>query len=238
MPQDILVERLFESLVNGDRVGARSIVNDVLSRGTPAATIHTDLFWPTHEYIEKLNRADQMTGVAYHLSTRLLRMLVDQASGRLVHASPRGESVFCACGPSQGEELAAQMACDLLEAAGFEVAFSGGGVPADEILAQVQERQPTYLILFASAASDLPDVRHVIDTMREIGACANTKIIVGGGVFNRAEGLAQEIGAHDWAYSPADLVDLLTLEPEEEVQRTPQRLPTPAKQAARKRAAA
>lgn len=239
MPQDILVERLFESLVNGDRPGARSIVQDGLARGTPATTLLTDLFWPTHEYIEKLNRSDQMTGVAYHLSTRLLRMLVDQAAARLEHGPARGQSIFCACGPSQGEELAAQMACDLLEAAGFEVAFSGGGVPADEVLAQVQERQPNYLIMFASAASDLPDVRHVIDTMREIGACAGTKIIVGGGVFNRAEGLAQEIGAHDWAYSPADLVDLLTLEPEEEVQRTPIRQTAPAKQTTtRKRAAA
>ncbi|GJQ30990.1 MAG: hypothetical protein HBSAPP03_28740 [Phycisphaerae bacterium] len=237
MPQDMLVERLFETLVNGDRPGARTIVQDGLARGTPAAVMLTDLFWPVHEYIEKLNRADQMTGVSYHLSTRLLRMLVDQAAARLEIATPRGESVFCACGPSQGEELAAQMACDLLESSGFEVAFSGGGVPADEILAQVQERQPTYLVLFASAASDLPDIRHVIDTMREIGACAGTKVIVGGGVFNRAEGLAQEIGAHDWAYSPADLVDLLTLEPE--VEATPVRQTAPPKPAAiRKRAAA
>lgn len=216
MRQDLIVERLFEALVSGDRPQARAIVADQTRRGMSATALLGEVFWPTHEHIEKLFKADQMTGIAYHLSTRLLRMLVDQTSGKLEHAAPRGQSVFCSCGPSQGEELAAQMACDLLEASGFEVTFTGGGVPADEILAQVQERQPTYLALFASAATDLPDVRHVIDTMREIGACGKTKVIVGGGVFNRAEGLAEEIGADEWAYSPADLVDLLTLAPEEE----------------------
>jgi MerR family transcriptional regulator, light-induced transcriptional regulator len=36
---------------------------------------------------------------------------------------------------------------------------------------------------------------------------------VGGGVFNRADGLAEEMGADLWAYSPADVVDLLTNDP-------------------------
>ncbi|CAG0975734.1 hypothetical protein PHYC_01490 [Phycisphaerales bacterium] len=237
MSQDLLVERLFEALVNGDRPVARGIVQETLSKGAAPSALLTDLFWPAHEHIEKLNRSDQMTGVAYHLSTRLLRMLVDQAAARLDAGTPRGDSVFCACGPSQGEELAAQMACDLLESSGFEVSFTGGGVPADEVLAVVQDRQPTYLLLFASAASDLPDIRRIIDTMKEIGACAKTKVVVGGGVFNRADGLAEEIGANLWAYSPHDLVDLLTLPPEE-IPAPSQRVVQPPRQQVRKTRAA
>lgn len=216
MRQDLIVARLFEALISGDRPLARSLVGEHADRGMTANELLSEVFWPTYEHIESLNRAHQMTDLSYHLATRLLRTLVDQASGRLQLGRPRGETVFCACGPSQGEELAAQMACDLLEAAGFEVVFAGGGAASDEILARVQETQPTYLAMFASAASDLPDLRRVIDSLREIGACRKTRVIVGGGVFNRAEGLAEEIGADDWAYSPADLVDLLTLPPEEQ----------------------
>lgn len=214
MSHEIMVERLFEYLINGDRPGARALLAESISKGASANSLLTDLFWPAHEHIEKLFKSDQMTTLSYQLSTRLLRMLVDQTAGRLQFAPARNETIFAACGPSQGEELAGQMACDLLESAGFDVTFTGGGIPADEILAQVQQRQPTYLVLFASAASDLPGIRQILDTLKEIGACKQTKVVVGGGVFNRADGLAEEIGATMWTYSPLDLVDLLTLPPE------------------------
>jgi hypothetical protein len=35
------------------------------------------------------------------------------------------------------------------------------------------------------------------------------QIVVGGGVFNRAEGLAEEIGADLWARTPAELLERL-----------------------------
>lgn len=209
MSQEVLVERFFETLVNGDRQAARSVVQEALNENVSAELLLTDLYWPAHEMIEKLYKSDQMETVSYHLSTRLLRMLVDQAAGKLTVPQIRSRTLFAACGPSQGEELAAQIAVDLLEAHGYNVSFTGGGIPADEILAQVQNRQPDVLLLFASAAGDLPGIRSIIDALREIGACRATQVVVGGGVFNRANGLAEEIGADLWAYSPADLVDLL-----------------------------
>ena len=213
MSQEVLVERFFETLVAGDRQGARAIVQETTAQNVSAEMLLTDLFWPTHEMIEKLHKSDQLTTIAYQLSTRLLRMLVDQAASKLKIPSVRGRTIFAACGPSQGEELAGQMASDLLEANGFDVTFTGGGIPSDELLAQVQERRPDILLLFASAASDLPGIRSIIDTLKANGACRSTRIVVGGGVFNRADGLAEEMGADLWAYSPYDVVDLLVNDP-------------------------
>jgi methanogenic corrinoid protein MtbC1 len=121
--------------------------------------------------------------------------------------------VFAVCGPQDPDELGAQMAVDLLEAGGFTVTFAGGGIASDEILAQVQETQPDVLLLFASAPSDLPGIRAMIDQINEIGAVRNLQVVVGGGVFNRAKGLAEEIGADLWADSPAELVDKMANEP-------------------------
>ncbi len=213
MSQEVLVERFFETLVSGNRHAARAMVQETTAQGVDAAMLLTDLFWPAHEMIERLHRSDQMTTVAYQLATRLLRMLVDQASARLKPATVRERSIFAACGPSQGEELAAQMAVDLLESNGFDVTFTGGGIPADELIAQVQDRQPDLLLLFASAAADLPGIRHIVKALHANGACKSTRIVVGGGVFNRADGLAEEMGCDLWAYSPFDVVDLLVNDP-------------------------
>ena len=67
--------------------------------------------------------------------------------------------------------------------------------------------------MFGSGPSDLPMIREIIDTINEIGACRDLQIVVGGGVFNRAEGLAEEIGADLWAEHPLDLIDVMLEEP-------------------------
>ncbi len=209
MAQEILVERLFEALVNGDRGQARSIVEEAIAGGAGPALVLTNLFWPTHELIDRMHRADQLSRIGYHLSTRMLRVLIDQTAARLPRQVANGKTVFACCGTAEGEELGAQIAVDMLEASGFRVTFGGGGIPADEILAHVQESQPSYLVMFCSAAADLPGVRQLVDQLREISACKKTQIAVGGGVFNRAEGLADEIGAKLHAGSPLELVQLL-----------------------------
>ena len=210
MSVEILTERLFEALISGNRGDARNVVEQQINAGVSREIMLTDLFWPTYELIERLHREDQITTLAHNMATRLLRVLVDQCSRELIASSdapPVGRRVFACCGPSEGSELGGQMAVDLLEAAGFDVQFAGGGLPLDEIRATVQETSPQALLMFCSEPSDLPDIRLLIDSLHEIGACPNTQIVVGGGVFNRAEGLAEEIGADLWATHPLELVD-------------------------------
>lgn len=212
--QDVLVERLFEALISGDRPTARRIITETLDSGaTPEQTV-SGLFWSTYELVERLYRSDQLSRLGHHLATRLLRVLVDQNAARLTPQATRNRRIFALCGPRDSDELGAQMAVDLLEQAGYEVSFAGGGIANDEVLSQVQETQPHILLLFASGPSDLPQLRQLIDTLHEIGACPNLQIAVGGGVFNRADGLAEEIGADLSAATPIQIVDTLVGNPQ------------------------
>ena len=208
------VEILFEILVNGDRPAARTLLSECADRGQSPRAILMDILWPTYELVERLHRVDNLSILAYRTATRLLRVLVDQAARDLPMAVRNGRRVLAVCGPTDADELGAQIAVDMLESAGFGVTFAGGDLPADEVMAQVHESHPDVLLLFASAPSDLPSVRAMIDQMREIGASSQTQIVVGGGVFNRADGLAEEIGADLWASDPAELVETLLMEPE------------------------
>lgn len=214
MTRDLALERFFEILIAGDRPVARAFVQELLSTGYTPFDMITEVFWPTYESIDKMQRADQIAPLNQHLATRLLRVLVDQNMARLPMKPRNGKTVFVICGASESDEMGAQMAVDLLEAEGFEVAFAGGGIANDEVIAQVNERKPSVLLAFSSLPSDLPNIRALIDTLTTIGACPETQIAVGAGVFNRAEGLAEEIGADIWATSPLEMVERLLAEPE------------------------
>lgn len=235
MNTEIIVERLFEALINGDRELSRAIVDETTRQGVTAEQLVTDIYWPTYEMISRLFRADQLSTLGHHLGTRLLRTMCDQAALAFDMKPSIGRTVFAVCGPNDADELAAQMAVDLLEREGFNVTYAGGGIANDEVLAYLQNNQPEVLLMFASAPSDLPAARELIDTVQEIGACGGLQIVVGGGVFNRAEGLAEEIGADLWASNPLELAQCMLAEPERraaEDQRTVGRKRRPAAKAA------
>ena len=213
MNHDLLIDHLFEALTSGNRRDAITLVHDALTKGASAEDLIVSVLWPSYETIEKLHRNDQMTGLSHSMATRLLRVLHDQVAAGLTKRQLRGRRVFAVCGPTDADELAAQMAVDLLEAQGFEVAFAGGGIAIDEIQEHVQSVGPDVLLLFASSPSDLPALRGLIDSLNEVGAVRQLQVVVGGGVFNRAEGLAEEIGADLWARSPEQLVRSMMAEP-------------------------
>jgi len=208
------MERFFDALVAGDRAKAREVVNETIRDRVPVERLVLDLYWPSYQRVQQLHRSDQLSELAHHMATRLLRTLVDQAALRYERRAPIDRRVFAVCGPSEPDELAAQMSVDLLEGAGFPVAFAGGGIARDEIISHVQSQQPDVLLIFASAPGDLPDIRSMIDGFAANGACENLQVVVGGGVFARAEGLAEEIGADLWADSPGELVERMIREPQ------------------------
>jgi methanogenic corrinoid protein MtbC1 len=214
MHQEQLMESFFEALITGDRPVARAITEQARTTLGGPLNLITDFFWPTHQQIERLYKQDQLTRMSHHMAVRLLRQLIDQNSVQLTFDYSRNKSVLAFCGPSENEELGAQMAVDVLEASGFEVCFGGSGIAGDEIMARVNDEKPSVLMMFCSAPQDLPEIRGMIDQLREIGAAIGTQIAVGGGVFNRADGLAEEIGADLWATTPMDMAQMLIEEPE------------------------
>jgi methanogenic corrinoid protein MtbC1 len=212
MNEEMVIERLFQTIVSGDRRGARQIVAETQAAGITAERLALRMLWPTMEMVNTLFRADQLTTISHHYATRLLRSIVDQTQARYVQKPRRHRTISLYCGPSETEELAGILVADLAEADGYDVYFAGGGVAADEILAEVAERGSDILLMFASAPGDAPGIRQLIDTIRGVNACPNLQIVVGGGVFKRADGLAEEIGADLWAHDPEELLEVIDVD--------------------------
>ena len=214
MQLEVILQRFFNALIGGDRQSTRAIIDELLDADCPADGILHRLFWPTLEYIQKLHRHDQMSDAAHHFATRLLRSWVDQMQLRLEQKPRRDRSTLVVCGPEESEEIGGQIVADALEADGCDVYFIGGGVANDEIVQQLAEIRADVLVVFGVVPSTVPFTRVLIDRLRDIGACPDLQVVVGGGVVYRAEGLAEEIGADLWAKSPEEIVKVIADHPD------------------------
>ena len=214
MQTDNFIERFFTALISGRREDARGLVDQALDADLAAERILTRVFWPTLQQIQSLYRADQLSRLAHNFATRLLRSLVAQMQLRLEQRPRRDRCAVVVSGREQSEEVSAQIVADLLEADGYEVFYVGGGVTNDEMVAQIGQIRADVLVVFGAVPETVPQTRLLIDHLHDIGVCPNVQIVVGGGVFNRADELAEEIGADLWGKDPEQIVELMAQKPQ------------------------
>jgi len=202
-----------QPILDGDRNACRAIIEEALTGGTSAMCLLNEVIWPTMEWLQALYRQDRINQMTLNLATRLNRYLADQIASRLDRLAAHGKSVLIFCGNDEPEELGGQITAEMFEANGWTVKFAGGGVPDDEVLKLIGEMRPDLLLMFGTLPSGVPAVRKLIDYFKEVNSCPNMQIMCCGGIYKRAEGLAEEIGADLYAPDAAGAVEVAAQNP-------------------------
>jgi methanogenic corrinoid protein MtbC1 len=190
-----LFKQYLEHLFAGKRCEARELLFAAHDRGIQASKLLRLVIWPAMEQIERLYRDNDISLIMEHMATRINRMLADQLHWFLARQPKSGQRMVVTCGDGESEELGAQIIADLFEARGWSVWFLGAGVPNDEILQFAGRIEPDILCVYGTGPAGVPGVRKLIDLIRGVGVCQEMQILVAGGVFNRADGLADEVRA-------------------------------------------
>ena len=221
-----------QHLFAGRRTEARDLVLNAQDRGLPAAKLLMKVVWEAMEQIAKLYRGDHISRVQEHMATRINRMVADQLQRHLARAPKTGQRMVVVCGEGEAEELGAQILSDLFEAKGWYVWFLGCNVPNDEVLQFCGKNSPDVLCIFGTPPAGVPEVRKLVDLIRNVGVCEEMQVLVSGGVFNRAEGLDEEVKADLFAPTAEEAIKTV----EEHPVRIPKPdLPEPGRRRKRKR---
>jgi methanogenic corrinoid protein MtbC1 len=214
-----LFKQYLEHLFRGKRHDAHQLVVDAEDRGISASKLLKMIVWPAMEQIDRLYREDRIPVLVEHMATRINRMVADELHGMLAREPKDGRRMVVACGEGETSELGAQIIADLFEAEGWTVWFLGAGVPNDEILQFAAKGKCDLLCIYGTVASGVASTRGLVDMVRNVGACDQMQILVSGGVFNRADGLCDEIKADMFAESINDIFQT--------VEEHPVRIPRP-----------
>ncbi len=208
MANKYVLERYLSKLLKGDRAGCRAIIEETLKSGLPANSVYMDVIWPIMIEIDRLYSHNIIDSAQEAFATRINRTIVDQLQNKLPCRTDRAQKIIVCSTSSEQGELGAQMITDLFESDGWEARFLGSSVNNDDILAFVHSWRPDILLLYGVTAKETPGVRNLVDKIRTVNASPDMKIMLSGGIFNRAEGLWEEIGADMHASTAAEAVKI------------------------------
>jgi methanogenic corrinoid protein MtbC1 len=209
MIDEIFLQRYLETLLVGDRRRCRSIIEDILHHNSASITgVYSDIIWPIMVEIDALYHAERITSAQEHLATRINRTIVDQLQNKLPRQPKTDRKVAICSSLREMSELGGQIIADMFESAGWDVRFLGGGLNSDDILSYIHQFSPDILVIYGTEPNETPQIRSIIDRIKEINALPEMKIMLSGGIFGRTEGLWEEIGADLFAASAIEAVQL------------------------------
>jgi len=208
MIKEEMLARYLEPLLRGDRAACRSVIEEALQSGIPANSVYMHIVWPIMVEIDKLLRKGKISPIQEHLATRINRTIVDQLQNKLPRRPVKNKKLVICCTQDELQELGAQMLTDLFESDGWEVRFLGGGLTNDDILEFINGYAPDVLLVYGTTPKQAPEVRRLIDTIKWVDAWPNLRVMVSGGLFNRAEGLWEEMEADMYAATPGEALQI------------------------------
>lgn len=228
-----IFKQYLEHLFSGKRCEARELIFAAQDRGIAASKLLKSVVWPAMEQTDRLYRDNHLSPIVEHMATRINRMVADQLQGMLARKPKNGKRMIVVCGKGEVDELGAQITADLFEGEGWGVWFVGSGIANDEVLQLAGSIQPDILTVYGVQPADVPAVRKLIELVREVDPCENMQVLVTGGVFNRADGLADEIRADLFAANGGEALKVVADNPVR-VERPD--VPEPGRRRKRKRA--
>ncbi len=213
MNTEIVLERYMRALLTGDRGQCRTVIEETLQTGMTAHQVYMDIIWPVMVDIDTLYREDKIDSAQEAFASRINRTIVNQLQNKLPRHTGKNKKIVIVTESSEQGELGGQMLNDLFESDGWDCHFLGGTVNNDDIMSFVHSYVPDVLLLYGYNGSDAPAIRQLIDTIRNVNAFPEMRIMLSGGVFSRAEGLWEEIGADLYAETASEAVVMAQLSP-------------------------
>ncbi len=196
-----------QALLSVDRDEARKLVRAAMQHGTRVQDIYRYVFEPVQREVGRLWQMNHISVAQEHFCTASTEMLMGELR-RDLEQSDRGPHFFLGtCVAGAQHSVGVRMLSELLESNGWKVYFTGANTPSTSLVDLISRFHIDVLGISAATAMDLPQVRRLIDAVRSSGK-TNTRILVGGRIFNEVKGLWKKVGADAWAKDAVSGVDV------------------------------
>lgn len=190
-----LARNYLDALLHNDTNRAARLVLDAVKGGIGVKDIYLYVFQRTQREIGRLWQTNYLTVAEEHYCTAATQLILAQLYPYLFTGAKTGRRLIAACVNGELHELSARMVSDLFELGGWDTIYLGSSVPTDSITDIVARHRADVLAISATLTTNVGAVATLINSIRNLAAGANIKILVGGYPFNMDPNLWRKVGA-------------------------------------------
>ena len=198
---------LFNAIVDGDTKTAIIEVQALLDRGVSPQSIMEEHLIPAMGDVGEKFECNEffvpellIAGRAMQESMKILNPLLKQSgvekAGRVVIGTVQGDL----------HDIGKNLVASMLEGGGFEVIDLGVDVAPEKFVEAAKEKPGTIIALSALLTTTMPQMKKVIDALKDAGLSSSSKVMIGGAPVT--SDFAKEIGADGYSENASTAVAL------------------------------
>lgn len=203
-------EKLLKIMMNADRAGAVTLIDEALASGIDSRLVIADILDPAIVQLGRMWEQEYMSLSQNFVASKiaediLLRCIPDKSE----HTHSKGAVVI---GNIEDDfhSLGRKAVGLFLTAAGWDVHDLGNDVPAEELLEKAIEVNACVIGASAMMQTTALNIRKVRQLIDERGLTDRIKLAVGGAVFNLRPDLVAEVGGDGTAHNAVGADELFT----------------------------
>ena len=177
--------------LGGRRAEAWEAIQAAKTAGLSLLDVYTQLLLWSQRRLGELWTLTNITVAQEHMASAVTQSMLARLYPEIVGPRPAGR-VLMAGVENELHVLPAQLAADLLELAGWDVAFLGTNVPEQSVLSAIEQHCPDVLGLSVTMGFNLPRTVRLAQLVR--AKFPSLPIILGGHAVEHAHDLARELG--------------------------------------------
>ncbi len=206
--EDEIFKVIQDDVLKGNHIEIKRHAKEMLGKGVSAKDVLHRGMISAMEVISEQFKAGDVFIPEVLLSARAMNeaLLVLEPYLASEKKEVRGRVLI---GTVQGDmhDIGKNLVIAMLRGVGFEIQDMGVNVPTERIVEQVSEYKPDILGLSALLTTTMPQMKRVIDALKDRGFRERIKVIIGGAPVN--EKFAKAIGADGYAPDAGEAVDLV-----------------------------
>jgi len=222
------LDQLIFHLVAADPVGARLVIQEALREGGTVEDVVSGCLYPALVCLVRSRQQGQMTRRSYNASRHILEGVAAHLFQEAARHPDHGRSIFICCAPRETEELGAKLTADLAALHGWRVRFGGMGLSAEEIAFALGRFSPDVLLLHCDQAATLSTLRPWILCFHRIAPWPALQIAIAGAAVEVPASVTQTFCADVAGRDPVEILETLTLCPNQRAAPEPAHMVLPA----------
>ena len=192
-------QKFLDLLLLGDDQKCMEFANQVVSSEQELKKFFLEVIQPAMYTIGSLWEEGEISVASEHLASSIVARIVSSLYAKFLSLEQDKGQAIISAGPNEYHELGARMVADLLELDGWDIDYLGANTPTETLVEMIKEKKPFFVGLSASLSFNLEALSNSIEKIRNSAEIKNTKILVGGNVFNKNPNLWKKLAADAWA---------------------------------------
>ena len=193
------------SLVNVDKIKTREIISSLLDSGLSTHEIYKDYLMRALKETGTLWEKGEMPIWKEHFISETTLEYMALIKSKQTAKFETMRPLLAIVPGAEAHSIGIRMISNELEMIGYQVIFLGNNIPADNILAAIQENKPTAVLMSVTMRQHIDSVSLLIDKIKQtLGTNAPT-ILIGGAAFDQMNYVEMVTGADKYCKTYQDI---------------------------------